>query len=145
MAFMIKEQVKSKDLVKGDYITKGHGHSFYKVQDIGLQVKISKITESMILGVPKEVFDGETWFKAEHIPDGPTLETIQRKSVQSSNLVSEGFHEPSQTLELEFSGGGVYRYAMVPKGLYERFLKSESKGRFFFSEIKGKFKHTKVK
>ena len=39
---------------------------------------------------------------------------MERQSVSSSNLASVGYDPNSETLEIEFKGGTIYRYFNVP-------------------------------
>lgn len=164
MAFVMKQQVKSADLKVGLFITKSPEAAVYEVKELGTHVKICKIGESLTLGASNDVFDREIWFLAED--DAPQVMTnkpeetkseekkpeekkeepkvstpilIKRKSVVSSNLLSEGYDPTSETLELEFKGGGVYRYSNVPAVIYDRFTKAQSKGNFVHSFIKNKY------
>ena len=69
---------------------------------------------------------------------------MERKPVQSSNLVSIGYDEAKQVLEVEFSGGGVYLYQEVPKQIFEEFMAAPSLGRYFYSGIRDRFQTEKV-
>lgn len=62
--------------------------------------------------------------------------------VKSSNIQAIG-HDGQQTLFVRFIGGAVYEYKGVGKELYESFLNSDSKGRFFLANVKGKFEFKK--
>ena len=60
--------------------------------------------------------------------------------VESSNLKAIGYDKATLTLRLRFkSSTGPYDYRGVPQELFLEFMKSESKGRFFFTKIKGKY------
>jgi hypothetical protein len=67
---------------------------------------------------------------------------MQRKAVESSNIVSVG-HE-STTLEIEFKGGAVYQYADVPAAVAADLLQADSIGKFFHRYIKGEYEFVKV-
>ena len=62
-----------------------------------------------------------------------------RKAVKSSNIVSLGYDEDKEVLEVEYIRSGVYRYFNVPKKLYERALKAPSIGKFIWANIRGKY------
>lgn len=62
--------------------------------------------------------------------------TITRQAVQSSNVKGVGYDAPSQTLEVEFQGGGVYRYFDVPADVYAAMLAAPSIGKFLNAHIK---------
>lgn len=55
---------------------------------------------------------------------------MERVSLTSRAVVSAGYDPESQTLELEFASGRIYRYYEVPKGTYEWLLRAPSKGAF---------------
>jgi hypothetical protein len=59
-----------------------------------------------------------------------TLRHMERVSLTSRAVVSAGYDPESQTLELEFASGRIYRYYEVPKGTYEWLLRAPSKGAF---------------
>ncbi len=63
-------------------------------------------------------------------------------SITSSNL--KGAAMDGTDLYLEFNNGGVYRYAEVPKKVFDDLLVAESAGKFFHAEIKPKFVATKI-
>lgn len=69
----------------------------------------------------------------------PTPATTVRIQVSSSNLKSVGYDEEHKILEVEFKGGGIYRYKNVPKETFESFLSSPSLGKFFMGNIRNSF------
>ena len=69
---------------------------------------------------------------------------MNRIQVKSSNLDSIGYSEDTKTLEVKFIKSGVYQYSDVPKEVYDNFIASESKGKFFFKNIRGVYKFVKV-
>lgn len=67
----------------------------------------------------------------------------------SSNLVSYAYDESSQTLEIDFKGGGTYAYSGVDPDTAAGFRdavedKEKSAGSYLNSQIKGKFDYTKL-
>jgi hypothetical protein len=75
----------------------------------------------------------------------PTPEaTITRTAVKSSNINAVGYDADTMTLEVEFTGGGVYRYADVPAETHAALVKAESVGRHFAAHIRNAFKAHKV-
>ena len=60
---------------------------------------------------------------------------MQRQSVNSSNLVSVGYDPTSDTLEIEFKNGTIYRYFNVPPFEHERLMSASSHGIYFNSNI----------
>ncbi len=76
----------------------------------------------------------------------PDLEVaIDRHPVESSNIASVGYHQPTGTLEVEFTSGAVYRYGGVPAATAWPLLPDLSMGGYFSSAIKGGgFKHERI-
>ena len=72
---------------------------------------------------------------------------IKRQSIKSSNLESIGYDPESEILEVEFKGGGIYRYHKVPSQIWDEFQQAKSKGSHFHAKIKNKFefKHSSMK
>ena len=62
---------------------------------------------------------------------------ITRTPIDSSNLVSAGYDPDSAVLEVEFKGGGVYRYLEVPPNKATAFFEAPSQGSFLSHEIRG--------
>lgn len=69
---------------------------------------------------------------------------MKRARVSSSNLASVGYDETSQTLEIEFSHGGVYRYFGVPRSEHEALMNAESHGKYFAAHIKDNYDFEKI-
>jgi hypothetical protein len=63
---------------------------------------------------------------------------ISRIPVTSSSIKSIGYGE-NQVLEVEFLKGDIYIYNLVEKEVFEEFIKTSSKGRFYIKHIKGKY------
>jgi hypothetical protein len=68
---------------------------------------------------------------------------MQLIQVESSMISAVGYDEESQTLEVVFNTGGVYRYFDVPKDVYEGLLAAESKGRYMRANIIDVYPYTK--
>jgi len=68
---------------------------------------------------------------------------MERDAVHSEAIASIGYDPPSRVLEVEFAGGGIYRYFDVPPEVYERFLQADSKGRFITCCIKPAYPYQK--
>ncbi len=64
---------------------------------------------------------------------------MRRRPITSSVVGSVGYDRDSQTLEVEFTTGRVYRYLEVPELLYRRLLRAHSAGEFFNAEIRDHF------
>ena len=69
---------------------------------------------------------------------------MNRESVASSTIVSIGYDEPSQTLEVEFKSGTLYQYYNVPQGLADEFMQSGSKGQFLHYNFKSTYPYSRV-
>lgn len=69
---------------------------------------------------------------------------MNRDPVPSSNLVSIGYDEPSQTLEVEFLNGTIYQYYNVGAVLYAEFMAAPSKGQFLNLYIKNAYPFSRV-
>ncbi len=69
---------------------------------------------------------------------------MNRDPIASSNLVSVGYDEPSQTLEIEFINGTVYQYYNVDAALCEQFMQAPSKGQFLNTYIRNAYPYSRV-
>lgn len=69
---------------------------------------------------------------------------MERIPVSSSNISAVGYDADDQTLEIEFTNGGVYQYANVPGGEYDGFIASDSKGKYFHANIKNRYSFVKL-
>ena len=67
---------------------------------------------------------------------GTTVVTItQLTRFESSMLYAAGYDPVTQTLELVFTSGGIYRYSDVPPAIYAGLLAAESKGRYTWMNV----------
>ena len=69
---------------------------------------------------------------------------MERNSVSSSNIISVGYDEAAQTLEIEFASGDVYQYYNVGAALYEQFMQAQSKGQFLSYNIRNSYPYSKI-
>lgn len=69
---------------------------------------------------------------------------MDRSAVQSSNVVSAGYDEATQTLEVEFRQSGIYQYYNIPPQLAQQFLEASSKGQFLNIYIKNSYPYSRV-
>lgn len=69
---------------------------------------------------------------------------MERIPVSSSSIASVGYDSATRVMEIEFTGGAVYQYFDVPSEEYDSFLASDSKGKFFNSQIKGRYQYTQL-
>jgi hypothetical protein len=67
-----------------------------------------------------------------------------RKAADSTTMRSVGYQAQRRILEIEFDSGAVYQYLGVPARIYEELLTSESKGRYFNSEIRDVYPYVQV-
>lgn len=68
----------------------------------------------------------------------------ERYMVSSSNILSVGYEEGSETLEVEFLNGSIYQYFGVPKHLYDQLMGEPSKGKFLNTYIKNQYPFSRV-
>ena len=69
---------------------------------------------------------------------------MNRDPVASSNLVSVGYDDPSQTLEIEFSNGTIYQYYNVGAALYEQLMQAPSKGQYLNVYIRNAYPFSRI-
>jgi len=69
---------------------------------------------------------------------------MQRKPLTSTTVVSAGYDDGSQQLEIEFHGGRIYRYSGVPRGVYDFLLRARSKGGYVSRMIDGHYAHEEI-
>lgn len=69
---------------------------------------------------------------------------MERVPVESSSLASIGYEARTQTLELEYRNGRVYRYFDVPTAEYVALMTAESKGQQVNHRIKGSFAYEQL-
>jgi hypothetical protein len=78
------------------------------------------------------------------MPDLLVGEVMNRTPVLSSNLVWVGFDEVSQTLEVAFQNGGVYRYHGVPASVYQALMAAASHGSYFSAFIRNRYPASRI-
>ena len=57
-------------------------------------------------------------------------------SIDSSFITDVAYNENLEMFELKLRSGREYSYSGIPKGVYDEFMRSDSKGKFFNSVIK---------
>lgn len=67
-----------------------------------------------------------------------------RNPIASTNILSAGYDESSETLEVEFLSGSVYQYYNVPISIFDAFRNSGSKGQFLHAYIKNAYPYSRV-
>jgi len=60
-------------------------------------------------------------------------------AVDSSAIQRIDYDAAARELSVTFAGGNAYRYFRVPRGVYESFLQSDSKGLFFNTYIRDRY------
>jgi hypothetical protein len=70
---------------------------------------------------------------------------MERRYVVSTDLQSVGYDEATMTLEIEFRGGGLYRYSRVPDSVYQALMRAASKGTYFHSFINERYLATRIR
>lgn len=69
---------------------------------------------------------------------------MQRVAVESSNIVSVGYEEAAELLEVEFKGGRVYQYFGVPPSVHADMMSAPSMGKFFGGNIRNEYSFEQV-
>jgi hypothetical protein len=69
---------------------------------------------------------------------------MNRDMVSSTNIVSVGYDQQSQTLEVEFSNGSIYQYYNVGSTLYDSFMQAPSKGQFLSAYIRSAYPYSRI-
>ena len=69
---------------------------------------------------------------------------MEREKVESSSLDSVGYDPRSETLEVEFKNGGVYRYLEVPEEEWRSLRTAESKGSYLNTHIKPSYRYRRL-
>ena len=67
-----------------------------------------------------------------------------RQPVTSSNIRAVGYDPGSETLEIEFHSGGVYRYSGVPESVYRGLMQAASHGSYFHAHIRERYSYRSV-
>ena len=69
---------------------------------------------------------------------------MHREPVSSSMIAAIGYDADTETLEVEFVSGSVYRYGGVSQDVNEEFRQAPSKGTYFNRHIKGAYPFEQV-
>lgn len=64
---------------------------------------------------------------------------MRRVDFDSTAIVSAGYDPAIAVLEIEFAGGGVYRYSLVPPRIWRELREAESAGRYFAEAIRDRY------
>lgn len=65
---------------------------------------------------------------------------IRRVPVRSTSIREIGYDPDTQTLDVQFAGGGIYRYDAVPSVLFQALQNAASPGRFVNERVRGSFR-----
>ena len=69
---------------------------------------------------------------------------MERSYVPSTSIASIGYHEATETLEVEFLNGSIYQYYNVQMNIYEQMMQAGSKGKFLNTYIKNAYPYSRV-
>lgn len=69
---------------------------------------------------------------------GKDNKPIERRPVESSNIVSVGYCPDRKCIDVEFKNGGVYRYHDCDQALFNELMKAKSVGKFVHANLKSK-------
>jgi hypothetical protein len=89
-----------------------------------------------------------TWpaFCAEPSPTpNHVISHIPRQQVQSTAIAAVGYSKRQHILEIEFVNGAIYRYFDVPPAVYRELMSSESKARFYDSDVRRHYRSILVR
>jgi hypothetical protein len=74
-----------------------------------------------------------------------TVSRIPRQPVESTAIAKIGYSKRRHILEIEFVNGAVYRYLDVPVTVYRELMSSESKARFYDSNVRRHYRSVLVR
>jgi hypothetical protein len=69
---------------------------------------------------------------------------MERTPVTSNNLSSAGFDEETQTLEVEFKNGSLYRFSGCSLQEFQGLMNADSKGKYFNANIRNRYPYIKL-
>lgn len=69
---------------------------------------------------------------------------MQLETVDSTAIHAIGYNAETRTLEIIFTGGGIYHFAGVPAPLYSRMKRAASLGKFFQEHVRGRFRFSRI-
>ena len=72
------------------------------------------------------------------------MDTMERMAVQSREIAIIGYEAESETLEIVFRRGGVYRYQGVPDKVFRELMTAPSQGTYFAEKVKQKYPYQKI-
>jgi hypothetical protein len=69
---------------------------------------------------------------------------MERTRLESRAVLSAGYDEPTQTLEIEFSSGRIYQFEAVPRAVYDWLLRTPSKGGYVTRMISPNYRYRDI-
>lgn len=72
------------------------------------------------------------------------MDRITPLNKPDGNIRSVGYEADTQTLEIEFSSGGIYNYAGVPPEVHDKLMHAESPGSYFSLFIRGHYDYIRL-
>ena len=75
----------------------------------------------------------------------PIVSHIPRQPIASTAIAKIGYSKRRHILEIEFVNGAVYRYLDVPVTVYRDLMSSESKARFYDSNIRRHYRSVLIR
>lgn len=68
---------------------------------------------------------------------------MQLTPIQSTNVAAAGYDAEANAMVIQFKSG-TYRYDNVPRSVFDRFMASESKGKFVNAELRPNYTATRL-
>jgi hypothetical protein len=72
-------------------------------------------------------------------------QAMERVNVESSMIEAVGYDPDSKEMEVVFHSGQIYRYADVPREVYEGLLAADSKGQYMHAHVLDAFPYRQVR
>lgn len=69
---------------------------------------------------------------------------MERKRVSSSNIISIGYDEDTQILEIEYKKNSIYHYFEVPQSEFDGLMNASSHGRYLNENIKDVYEYEQI-
>jgi hypothetical protein len=107
----------------------------YEDEHLGLLIARGNQMEYLEVPAPSYVYEGLQEL-AEIANEEAEIPMLPISSTMASAV---GYDKQRKILQIEFNSGSVYQYADVEMETWQRFLESDSKGKFFNKEIKGHY------
>lgn len=71
--------------------------------------------------------------------------SVPRVLLESEVLSAASYDQGAGALTIEFRHGGVYRYYLVPRRVFDGLLAAPSAGHYFTTEIRGAYTYEQVR